>query len=275
MPGTNVVRRALLPLQSVRLGRIVRNIEKPHDDYLDVGDLVSADSIIFSTKSKYQQMEKREAESSFAGTLASLFSASYSKQDGSSTQVTAEKVTTYVLPNSTPYFRDIIQKDSARQWVKNSMEAGVDMYMITGFHTYLNARIIKGAATTADLAGQVRGPVTEALIKAGIIQAANGTGDAAVDGTNLRVAGDRVEYVAAGEQICAIEYRQVYFPKDVDQSSLGEENTINFGPVDIRGTIAAADEIVAIDLRDELEFDPDEVDGAYEELKTAEGIFLY
>ena len=125
----------------------------------------------------------------------------------------------------------------------------------------LDAQVVEGAADALESSGQLGLPVTEvALAATGVMVPLGDIADPRVAGNNIKKQGIQRQFVADGEQICAVQYRKVRFKwfssRDLDAALL-EKDTRWKMCWNIRGQEIGTNDVVEVDLHDELEIEGD------------------
>lgn len=243
--------QTFLPLDSVKLGRLVLHLENPQSDYLDLGEVQPNDKIIKS----YVQFDGQESNTTnegFGALLAHLLAASHSKRRGTHIHLTTEKVTTYLMTNSGQWFMEAVRDDNKRRWIERAHEQGDDIYFVAGYHTMFRTRVYEGRGFGHSTTGQAALPVGETLTAAGVIVPFNSVIDPSVSMTQQQQQAGRQVFTAEGEQIIAVLYRKVQFKwysrQKLHDTPLGPNQWKTFWTR--RGE---TDEIAEVDLQDDLE----------------------
>lgn len=261
MSCTTLIYHTFLSVESIRLGRLVRNVDEPQSDYLDPDCDLHPESVIITPHLRYEEVQQNMTDKSFTAVLTRLMSASRARRNKAYTQVTTDRVTTYQLGNSGSWFKSAIKTETAREWIKESIDQGDDIYVVVGYHTMLDAQVVEGAADAMESSGQLRLPVTEvALAATGVMVPLGDIADPGVAGNNLKKQGIQRQFVADGEQICAVQYRKVRFKwfssRNLDAALL-EKDTRWKMSWNIRGQEIGTNDVVEVDLHDELEIEGD------------------
>lgn len=257
MPST-VTQQTLLPLKSVQLGRFVLNVDEPLADYFDPAD-VNANAIT-NPQTHYSAVQKRTADINFTATLTRLASASHSKRNNVSTRIVSDRVTTYQLDNSGLWFKKAIADEQLRQWIGEAIEHGDDTYMVVGYHTMLDAHVIEAGRSASESFGQLEVPVSAALAATGAVIPIGSMIDPGIGGRNQQGQQIEKQFLAAGEQICAIQYRKLRFKwfssRDLEKATLEKRNRWKIY-WDMRGQEPETHDVVEPELQEELELDED------------------
>jgi hypothetical protein len=99
--------------------------------------------------------------------------------------------------------------DVTRKWIERAIYSGDDIYLVVGFHTVTDARIVHESVEGRQRGGQVALPVGLSLTAVGIIAPLGNIVDPGVHGHQLVVDGAKTQYLAPGEQVCAFQYRKL------------------------------------------------------------------
>jgi hypothetical protein len=134
MSCTTLIYHTFLSVESIRLGRLVRNVDVPHSDYVDPDCDLRPDSVIIKPHLRYEEVQQSTTDKSFTALLARLVSASRTKRNKAYTQVTTDRVTTYQLGNSGMWFKSAIKMETTQEWIKESIDQGDDIYVVVGYH---------------------------------------------------------------------------------------------------------------------------------------------
>ncbi|KAJ5772186.1 hypothetical protein N7520_002715 [Penicillium odoratum] len=257
---STLICRTFLSRESIRLGRFVRNIDEPQADFLDAELDIPRNSVIVKSHLHFEEVQQNLQDKSFTATLSSLVSASRSKYNHASTQVSTEQVKTYQLSNSGSWFRSTLKSEAVREWIKDAIDMGDDIFVIVGYHTMTDARIIEGVVDAADASAWLQLPVGEALLAAGVVAPLGDLVDPGFGVNNCSQRGVLRRFVAVGEQVCAVQYRKVRFKwfssRDLDKVSLEKNNRWKVY-WNVRGQEIGANDVVEVDLQEELELEDD------------------
>jgi hypothetical protein len=107
------------------------------------------------------------------------------------------------------------------------MDEGEDIYVMTGYHTVLDAHIIEQLGEARGFGGKLVIPLSTALAATGVVVPFGDLTDPRLAGiSNWRTEHQRKQYMAQGEQIIAVQYRKVCFSffssKSVDKATLAK-----------------------------------------------------
>jgi len=261
MSSVTFIHRTFLPVQSVRLGRFVRNRDEPQSEYLDPDSNTPLQPII-NPHLSYGEVQQHAAGKNFSAFLTSLVSSSWTKTRKQYTHVTTSRVTTYQLDNAGLWFKEAVKPQTTREWVRESIDLGNDIYMVVGYSTMLDAVVVEGSADLAGTEAQVTMPVTASLAATGAVIPLGNITDPGISGKRDNYLSIRRQYVASGEQVCGVQYRKVCFrwfsSRDVTNAFLHGDCRwkwySNIGS-NIRGQEIGTNDIVEVELKDALEID--------------------
>lgn len=78
-------------------------------------------------------------------------------------------MTTYQLDNSGTWFKEAVESDTIREWIKESIDQGDDIYVVVGYSTMVDTVVVEGSAELARMTAQTTVPVAESLVAAGVV----------------------------------------------------------------------------------------------------------
>jgi len=165
--------------------------------------------------------------------------------------------------------------DSTRKWIEKAIDDGDDVYLIVGFHTVVDARIVHESVKSQDVGGRVGIPVDLSLAAVGAIVPFGNVINPSVEGQHVNADSLQAQFLVPGEQICALQYRKVRFrwlsSKGVDSASLSKyprwRTTDGWRTMNLQ----------AEDVKDTIEVEMEEVgsyDEDWEKVETIEGEVL-
>ncbi|KAI9779880.1 MAG: hypothetical protein M1816_003327 [Peltula sp. TS41687] len=115
---------------------------------------------------------------------------------------------------------------TSQEVVERAIDQGDDIYVIVGFHTVADARIILQSELGREAAGQFALPVGLSLTAIGAIAPLGNIVDPSLAGQHQVIQGEEVQFVATGEQVCALQYRKVCHrwlsSRKIDEASLSK-----------------------------------------------------
>lgn len=206
-PKTIIPLLLFLPLGSVKLGRFITNIDQPHESYHEPPSAEAPKSIV--AEFLFTSNNQNSSNASFGSTLTSLMSAGFSKRTKSKIHIAPAHGTNYSLDNSEAWFDKAVSLSDTRRWIEKAALRGDNVYMIVGITTLTDARLVLGSVGERQVGGQVNVPVGLSLAAAGVIVPLAGLIDPAVDGKYQTIDNAQSQYIAPGEQVCAIQYRKI------------------------------------------------------------------
>ncbi|KAM0710542.1 hypothetical protein Q7P35_002213 [Cladosporium inversicolor] len=209
MPLTVVPGPLFLPLEAVKLGRFVRDINQPLEGYHEPPSLKTPTSIV--TEYDYAANEQHGAKVAFGSALTSLLSGAFSKRSASEVRITPKRCKSYTLDNSDAWFDEAISSEETKRWIEKAALRGRKIFMIVGMHTLIDTQFFESSMTGHQLQGQATAPVSLSLAAAGAIVPFAGLIDPSVHAESQRSAGSRARLFAPGELICAVQYRVISY----------------------------------------------------------------
>jgi hypothetical protein len=223
--ATILFKQFFLPLESAKLGRFIVSIEHPHQEYHDPACPDAPEGLV-SVRDDYHGSSQENAGNKFALALTSLMSAGFSNRAKTNVKIAADQVKTYTLANSTRWFMEAMSLEDTRKWVERAIYQDDDVYLIVGFHTVFNARIIQESVRGRETAGEISLPVGLSLAAVGVIAPFGNIVDPKISGSHQAAEGGRVQFVAPGEQVCAFQYRKICYrwfsSRNVDNAVLSK-----------------------------------------------------
>lgn len=265
MKNRALLQNSLLPLDSVRLGRLVLNAKNPQQDYLD--PLESVPQATIKAQEKFHETLNSSKNVKLRYRLTALLAASSENRDASSTTLSAVQATTYQLTNSGAWFREACAKKETRSWFEGAIEDNdSDVYLVIGYHTVTDAQITEEVTS----GGKSDGGITLASSLITGAPAPAPAGDllsVRVDSTRDTRRNQTRSFHAPGEQIYAVQYRKVEFKwlssKSIDKTTLERNNRWKiFWSADQRTgnetEFDGEDDVVEADLTDEFDLESGE-----------------
>ena len=248
--------QTFLPLDSIRIGRLVLSVDEPQSNYLDI---VGDPEIIIKQHENYTGQATSATDKSFASALTSLISTSRTRQKSSFTRITTTLVKTYQMTNSGTWFKRLLQVQETRKWIEQAYREVNDIYLVVGYHTMLDAQVIDGGATINEIDGSVEVPLGAALAAQGLVIPLGGVIDPKVAGQYKHSQGAQQQFIAPGEQICAVQYRKLRFnwfsSRDLNNAVLGPNQWKVYWST--RGHKQGVNDVIEPELQDDLELEDD------------------
>jgi hypothetical protein len=215
-----------LPQSAIKLGRLVTNVDEPHQEYHDPHPGPEL-KILEKVETHYHTTDTLGAHRSLVSQLAAFLSSSVSRNTKTSTRIVTEQVKTYYLDNNGQWFRDAVRSEDTRKWIERTLDEGEDIYVVIGYHTTLDARIVEQSQKQNVLEGKLQVPVTSALAASGVVMPVGDLPDPKLAGSGGQAEDQKRQFVAKGEQVVAVQYRRLRFrffsSKSVDKAILAKE----------------------------------------------------
>ncbi|KAF8430036.1 hypothetical protein EV426DRAFT_1637 [Tirmania nivea] len=241
---------------SAKLGRIVLNPQEPLETYYDLfpSQEVVLKEIHITPSIDLACTYNESKKKSLGGALLQLFYGALSSSAEGGTSLEGE-TKRYQLGNAEQLFRKACAAEDVREWLQeNVIKPKVDAYMIVGYHTITNPRIVNGnrlERKTNFRADDAIGSAAPGL--PGVANVRNFTwGDHRY----------KLQLSASGEGIWAVQYRKVVYKLESwfseCQIKLKDSKWKMF--LHIRGQEDAGKYVVDADLGDVAEFEPEPAD---------------
>jgi len=249
-----------LPLESVRFGRLVKSdfsIDSYHDPPYS-----QAPKARLIVRDQYKRTLQGDSSTSFAAKLTSLMSSGFTKRANTRIRIETDAVKTYTLHKSEDWFMEATTFDETKRWIERAI-GGDGIYLVVGFHTVTDSHIVHESVEGHQISGRVTVPVGLTLAAVGAVIPLGNIVDPAVGGHQRAVDGEKTQFFAPGEQICALRYFKVsyrwLYSKKVENLKLSK------GP---RWTASEGWRKTSVD---EAEDEPDLLEVEMEELEQPEG----
>ncbi|KAI7345834.1 hypothetical protein KC320_g8183 [Hortaea werneckii] len=198
----------LLPVSKMSLGNLVINTDNPLDDMFDWPSHTPSKSVE-RTLQDYVDSGTQVQGRALGSDLAGFLSTSFSKRNGSSLQASASSFKSYFLCNIRTYLHDLSTFPEARKWIEQTINDNEDMYLVTAYHTWTDARIAESADADRNFAAAFVAPLSAALQSQGIplVRIDDPRAEYSQDRSNSQERG----YMVPGETIFAIRYAKIRF----------------------------------------------------------------
>jgi hypothetical protein len=208
MAPNMILPQFFLPRESIKLGRFITSLDHPHQSYHDPV-CPNQPQVLVSLRNSYASTQESDTSSSFGSALTALVSTAFSKRANSRVRVVTEHVKTYVLENSDGWFEDATGLTDTRGWIEKQIDQRYAIYMVVGFHTITNARIIQESTHSISTQGQIKVPESLTLAAVGVIAPLGNVIDLHVGGHHYDLNGVNSQFLAPGEQVCALQCRRI------------------------------------------------------------------
>ena len=208
MPASVLLPNFFLPRSAVNLGRFVTNIDEPYQDFYDASYDVTSE-ITEKVQTQFDSLHRSASHRRFTSDLTSFLSSSFSKRSRTLIRITADQVKTYYLNNNGRWFREVVQLEETRKWIEKTIDEGEEIYVVVGYHTIFDAHITEQCGGQGTSGGNLGIPVSTALATTGVVVPFTNLADPGLAGSHGRAEDEQRQFVARGEQICAVQYRKV------------------------------------------------------------------
>ncbi|KAI5836966.1 hypothetical protein DFP73DRAFT_569825 [Morchella snyderi] len=214
----------LLPLPSIRLGRLLTNRSSPHERYHDPPD---APEPVVCPQKNYRAFASSSSTLTLRTRLAKMLGARYHRTQTESVDLSATQAYTYYMNNSDSWFLNACGDSEVRAFLQEAVEYGDSVYLVVGYHTVVDAAV----AVNGGGGGKVQGSVTDGET----IEV-----EAGYEGDTVQ----RSRWDAEGEQVYAVQYRKVKFRMFSSKKGVLGENRwrmyIKRGRKDVEDSIEAS-----------------------------------
>ncbi|RPA98566.1 hypothetical protein L873DRAFT_1686870 [Choiromyces venosus 120613-1] len=240
----------LLPLGSVKLGRLVLNAKAPLDDFYDQP---TTPTPLAQDQKNFELIQKNSKYSKLRAHVSRLLYMNYEDQHKDAAALTGTKAKTYKLENSGEWFREACKTTETRKWLEGAIEDGSSVYLVIGYHTIFDPQfhVKEGMVVNQALGGTATSPSPTPT--------PTEPGGAGFDTIRDASSKNYVTITTLGEQIYAVQYRKLEFKgfssRTLDKLTLERGNRwkVFWGLRGVEDT--GDDDVVEANLSDEL---PDE-----------------
>lgn len=208
MPTTHLL-PTLLPLDSVKLGRLVYNPHSPHEEYIDPLDgRPHGNECQKVTQVNFKDTQKFSSTSALRTQLSEILSFSFERIDATTATLSAPLATKHDLMNCETWFTTACDEKTTQDFLQKALFNRQKVYMVVGFRTVENADVAKDASRETDRGTRLQTPAYLGIAAASVARAivppnAGCTSEAG----NYQ----KLSYNAPGEQVFAVLYRKVKF----------------------------------------------------------------
>lgn len=247
----------LLSPSSVRLGRLVLNTRSPHEDFidpLDDDDRPSPKDTIVNIRKNFEETRKYSKSSKLRSYFTEFLSISYQSQSSGVSTISAPQVTVHELKNHPTWFQDACSLPGIRTWLEARIDDGKTVYLIVGFQSLRDARLLQSTSSRTSQGATAKIPVADLTgVRTPVAVTPKAQGDHET-GHEQNSA-----YDAPGEQIFAVQYRKIKFQwlssRTIDNIVLDETRWKAFW--DSRGTDDDEEEedVLEVSLADMSDYD--------------------
>ncbi|KAF8453386.1 hypothetical protein BDZ91DRAFT_786743 [Kalaharituber pfeilii] len=200
----------LLPPSAVPLGRLVSNIQRPCDSFVDpTYDATLLDQAIIRQKiSSHTHVTTSGSHRAAAFAFSRVFSVSSGSKGTLKVSFELLEIETVQLGNCEAFFRQALAQEAVKEWLAGKSKYSHPAYMIAGFATANTLRVLNGQTKL----GQHRGALvpTSALISIG---SANLASEIATQfgGQVSSVNGELEKMEIREKTVWAVLYRKIKF----------------------------------------------------------------
>jgi hypothetical protein len=214
-----------LPANALKLGWLTLNAEYPYQD-ISKSKLVAEEDVIIMRKENLFKLQEQSKDKGFQLAVTRILKAYYQKSDASTEQLRSPIATTYLLQNSGKWFGDLCKTEETQHFIESAIRQSRSIYLISGYHTLLDAQSDSGISAGRTVGGTATVPVGDIVAgAAGVLPGALGdTLDVSFGFGSSGNNRSREHFLAPGEQIFAVQYRKVRFnffsTKQVENATL-------------------------------------------------------
>ncbi len=214
MGKPSVVLPYLFPAEAVKLGSVLTNLEEPTQSKYVQDDLEiskEAKNLLISPGVSYKDLQQHDREAGLSAILQHISKATLSKTHLSSLALDTKRVLTYHLADSDNTFATVAGSNEFRTWLETTRKRK-HTYFIVGIQTLADASIDINESRASEAAAEVRPPTDQAGV------------EVQLEAHAKKAAKRETHFISEGEQIWAIQYRQIkldsFLAKDPSQIHL-------------------------------------------------------
>jgi hypothetical protein len=171
----------------------------------------------------YLEMQGNATTAGFKADVTSFASASHSKKNTKVTTMKTERSTIFQLANSGRWFTTALKDSEARHWIEEVIGIGEAVYVVVGYQTMINAEISGDLTKAKRLDGRIQLLISK-VVSATASLTIGELVDPVVEVSHQKERGVRKQFVAAREQVYAVQYRKVQFKwyssRNLDRAAL-------------------------------------------------------
>jgi hypothetical protein len=268
---------SLQPTDSVALGRLVVDIDKPWQDFCPSSDIgISPKDIAIKSSFLIKRIFNQSRGTKFQVQLSMFLKSFFSANNSERLDLSASEATTYLLLNSGLHFQRICSEAATRSWLQTVVKYGWPVYMIVGIHTVKNASIVRSNETLNDAGVSVVAPLGTMAAAGVALPVANEVLDTSFDTERLQTREDSSSFVTRDEQVLAVQYRKLRFrmfsSHKLDSPTLERTNIWKVFPANKERYIGQDDDlqdVISVEFEEEVE--QLEIQGTFEMLPFHEG----
>ena len=217
MAPSFLIHSALLPKNSVQLGRLVTDVRSPQNRFFSL-PVTESD---FSTQKSHSYKDKLRHSSGPKpkAFLTSLLSARSGGVTETTLDIESAACITQKLYNCERWFETHLSgSEEAKEWLGKVLWGGKKVYLVVGLKILVDARICEGEGSIDSGVG------LELPTRATGLSLPGANADTGFGISNVGDHRQPREYIASGEHIFAIQYRKVqfsrFFSRDIQNVSL-------------------------------------------------------
>jgi hypothetical protein len=196
-----------IPVDNVKLGSLIPTFQNPTQEA--VAPLVpTAEDFHTAPQTNYRSLVKHYGNTALSPHLA-VFGIDISKDNDVEVVIEATRGVKYELKDPQQWFKQLCTDVRVQEWIQRRARMRKDIFLITGYRTFNNARTTTKAKHGREVGGKVDVPV-DAIVAA--------TAAALPISLGMDVGGEvkvdksttvEEEYTSPGEQIYSVQYRRV------------------------------------------------------------------
>jgi len=193
---------------AVPLASLVPDKRYPHMDALSKIEVKEGDDYSVTIDKNFNGRVHIESDSFFKATITRIFSVEWEKETTDTFHVTAEEGRVYALRQPKAIFKKLCALEDVRKWLEEGFVDKQKTYLVIGYRTLLDAKLVRQTERSTNIAAQGRAPIGA---PAEVDPTPTSEMDTQAAGGHRNRAGGAGEFETNGERIYAICYRKVGF----------------------------------------------------------------
>ncbi|KAL5001351.1 hypothetical protein BDV10DRAFT_199226 [Aspergillus recurvatus] len=225
MPGQFIFSAPFLSSEEIKLGNLIPNIKDPELDSQECPwPLVLNQDYTIKPISDFYSFFQADKDVRLSAFFTKLLRASGHDESTNHSELLSGHGNIHTLKQPKSFFHNLCRDPTTRKWLQEQIEEGMDVHLVVGFVTFIDARASDGASAGHGVQGQGAVPVTEAATGA-----PGGELDVKFAGKyEVSEVGGR-RYLAPGEQIFGLRLKALrfrfFFPKSVSRAGLQKDTS--------------------------------------------------
>jgi hypothetical protein len=243
-------------LDDILLASFVPTLENPHQDALD--PLITpkkGEDYKIRGLTDFKDKISNNSHVTLRSQLSKLFTLSHEGSQGKEFDISSISVHAYELTQPKIFFKELCKLQKVRDWIQQAIEDGDDIFFITGYYTFKDAKVQDQSHNSSNSKAKVGIHVKEILARGAPVPSIGEAANLDTEAQRGTRSSTDESWTAPGERIFGIWYRKVSFKwfkeKSGETAVMGRTNRWRMVSDDRADEVEA--EVVEVDLEDEVE----------------------